>query len=210
MLDRIIGAIGGGSKKQERADRLGIVVLSERAVHFSATKTSISSEMCCSMRQLQEYVAPHTPIDLLLFYGLSNSWDANDGAADDAELKRNIDLWTKGYSPCQSKPIHPNMGTHFLPIHPDHWRAGAWATKGHPHYRMASVSHYGTGYQLMGQWRLLHQFRLMRSLGYRYALQFDHDSHIMSPVDTDLVKLMLSRNIYMGARIIKEEPSPVS
>ena len=84
MLDRIIGAIGGGSNKQERAGRLGIVVLSERAVKLAAATADVSSELCCTMRQLQEFVAPSTPFDLLLFYGVISSWVKNDGVADDA------------------------------------------------------------------------------------------------------------------------------
>ena len=61
----------------------------------------------------------------------------------------------------------------------------------------------------MGQWRLLHQFRIMLHLGYQYVLQYDTDSHILSPIRFNLVNFMASENKVMAVKKVFSDKTSV-
>lgn len=55
-------------------------------------------------------------------------------------------------------------------------------------------------YRLMGDWKLRYSFPFAYELGYKYMLQADSDTYVMSLVGYDLVKDMKDKGILMGNR----------
>lgn len=60
----------------------------------------------------------------------------------------------------------------------------------------------------MGHWRLMYPFSYGRSLGYKYLLQVDKDSHFHEVIKHNLVEVMADGKFDMGARHTgRDEPT---
>lgn len=191
FLSRLVGG-----DVRARGGRLAVALLS------AEPSTQRDAEACCAIKQLRAHLLPSTPSDILLFYLPASAANAHGGTGNGSSSASTTSKPPAAESEATLLASRFCAATgadhlHFLPIHPTHWQAGAWAQKGHPHYGGSLGS---SGYMLMGQWRLLHQFSLLSSLGYEYALQYDTDSHLLAPVEFDLVQHLSFRGIYMAGR----------
>jgi len=137
--------------------------------------------LCCSLKNSDRYLRPDTPADFLVFY-------LQDQAHQFEGFQKNCTV------------LH-----HFLPIFPEHWRKLSWLNITSDN--SWSWQMWDLNYRMMGQWRLKYCFQILRNLGYKYALQLDDDSHILSPISMNILELAVQKQIDVGGIVRSSDPA---
>jgi hypothetical protein len=130
--------------------------------------------VCCAIKNLEEMLFRSTPTDVFVFF---------------PRPKNRIDAYRR----CGDYALKlPNVW--FLDV--EEWHTdinqSLWGKE----------NSYPEDYRLMGEWRLAVQFKFLRKLGYKYALQFDDDSRLLEPLKVNLVHVMSKGGYHWGAKKI--------
>jgi len=137
--------------------------------------------VCCSLQHQEMYLKKHTPSDTLLFYRRI--------------IKTEFEKFDE-----KCKGVH----VHLLPIDESQWKFFQWQPEIDESFVQKRYD-----YLMMGQWRLLYCFQVLHMLGYKYALQIDDDSLLLSPIPFNLLEFAEAKRIDLGAREVRRDPTKV-